>query len=329
MGMFCLSTAESTELQSYLKLRRLHKVSSVSPGVSLEIIVGKRVIEIEGTVQGSASCDGEHSLILALNQSKSLVVQAKSLENWLTGGQIAIRALVQVERKSDLEMPEYRLIAAIHRAEIQRWEKEQQAMLAKKQQQEVEAARQRAGRTPVAGSRHKSPNAPYQNASFNEAAYFQAYYNFIRRYNKRLTHEQAYEITRTILYYSDYYGVDPRFITAIVLVESGFNPNATSRAGAMGLGQLMPGTARGLGVVDPYDPTQNLAGSIKLVRGHLEKYWRQTGGDKDWEHVILTLAAYNAGSGAVRKYGGVPPYKETRHYVEKVIRTYKQLCGVP
>lgn len=329
--MLCLSMADGMELQSYIKLRRQHKVSGVSPVMSLEIIVGKRVIEIEGTVQGSASCDGEHSLILALNENKSLVVQAKSLENWLTGGQIAIRALVQVERKSDLEMPEYRLIAAAHRAEIQRWEREQQTLLAQKQQQEAEAARQRAGRTPAAGSRHKSPHSQtqYQNASFNEAAYFHAYYNFIRRYNKRLTHEQADEITRTILYYSRYYGVDPRFIMAIVLVESGFNPNAKSRAGAMGLGQLMPGTARGLGVVDPYDPSQNLAGSIKLVRGHLEKYWRQTGSHGDWEHVILTLAAYNAGSGAVRKYGGVPPYKETRNYVEKVIRTYKQLCGVP
>jgi soluble lytic murein transglycosylase-like protein len=328
-GLLCLSTADSTELQSYIKLRRAHKVVGISPAASLEIIVGKRVIEVEGIVQGSASCDGVYSIILALNQNKSLVVQAKSIESWLMGGQITIRALVQVERKSDLEMPEYRLIAAIHRAEIERWDKEQQAILAKKQL-EAEAARQRAGRTPSLSSRYKSPQAQshsqqqYQTGGFNEAAY----YHFIRRYNKRLTHEDALEITRAILHYSVYYGVDPRFIMAIVLVESGFNPYAKSRAGAMGLGQLMPGTARGLGVVDPYDPVQNLAGSIKLVRGHLEKYWRQTGEPGNWDHVILTLAAYNAGSGAVKKYGGVPPYKETRNYVDKVIRTYKQLCGV-
>lgn len=330
-GLLCLLTADSTELQSYLKLRRAHKVVGVSPAASLEIIVGKRVIEVEGIVQGSASCGGEYSLILALNSNKSLVVQAKSIESWLTGGQIAIRALVQVERKSDLEMPEFRLIAAIHRAEIERWDAEQQAILAKKQQ-EAEAARQRAARTSSLNSRHKSPQAQsrshsqqqYLSGGFNEAAY----YHFIRRYNKRLSHEEALVITRAILHYSVYYGVDPRFMMAIVLVESGFNPYAKSRAGAMGLGQLMPGTARGLGVVDPYDPVQNLAGSIKLVRGHLEKYWRQTGEPGNWDHVILTLAAYNAGSGAVKKYGGVPPYKETRNYVDKVIRTYKQLCGV-
>jgi chaperonin GroEL len=105
-------------------------------------------------------------------------------------------------------------------------------------------------------------------------------------------------------------------------------PNATSRKGAAGLGQLMPSTARGLGVVDPYDPIQNLHGTVKLVRGHLEKYWAQTGDPNGWEHVVLALAAYNAGSGAVRKHGGVPPYRETQNYVRKVIQVYKQLCGI-
>jgi soluble lytic murein transglycosylase-like protein len=82
-------------------------------------------------------------------------------------------------------------------------------------------------------------------------------------------------------------------------------------------------------VVDPYDPIQNLAGTVRLVRGHLERYWQQVGGDPNtWEHVVLALAAYNAGSGAVRRHGGVPPYKETQSYIRKVIAVYKQLCGI-
>ncbi|MDM7460854.1 MAG: lytic transglycosylase domain-containing protein, partial [bacterium] len=158
--------------------------------------------------------------------------------------------------------------------------------------------------------------------------YLPEYAHFIRSRNPRLSQEQANQIAWAILRFSAHYGVDPRFIVAIVLVESGFNPDATSRKGAAGLGQLMPGTARGLGVVDPYDPIQNLHGTVKLVRGHLEKYWAQAGDPNGWEHVILALAAYNAGSGAVRKHGGVPPYRETQNYVRKVIRVYKQLCGI-
>jgi soluble lytic murein transglycosylase-like protein len=79
----------------------------------------------------------------------------------------------------------------------------------------------------------------------------------------------------------------------------------------------MPGTARGLGVSNAYDPEQNIAASIKLMSGHLSKY-----GD-----LALALSAYNAGPGAVKKYKGVPPYRETRNYVQKVTKLYKALCG--
>jgi soluble lytic murein transglycosylase-like protein len=185
-------------------------------------------------------------------------------------------------------------------------------------------------------SRAKSPAPPqrpqpapdWDTFRANLHLYVPEYAGFIRSRNPRLSLQQAEQIAWAILRFSAHYGVDPRFIVAIVLVESGFNPNATSRKGAAGLGQLMPSTARGLGVVDPYDPIQNLHGTVKLVRGHLEKYWAQTGDPNGWEHVVLALAAYNAGSGAVRKYGGVPPYRETQNYVRKVIQVYKQLCGI-
>ncbi|MCB8931914.1 MAG: lytic transglycosylase domain-containing protein [Chthonomonadaceae bacterium] len=114
---------------------------------------------------------------------------------------------------------------------------------------------------------------------------------------------------------------------AMLMVESGFDPGATSRTGAMGLGQLMPGTARGMGVGNPYDSIENLYGTVRLIRGHLDKYGKQTGNAGSYESLVLALAAYNAGGGAVARHGGVPPYRETQNYIRKVIALYERLSG--
>jgi soluble lytic murein transglycosylase-like protein len=105
-------------------------------------------------------------------------------------------------------------------------------------------------------------------------------------------------------------GIDPALLKGLVSQESGFNPNARSGAGAVGLTQLMPGTAAALGVTNPLDPAQSLQGGAKYLREQLDRF----GGDEK-----LALAAYNAGPGAVQKYGGVPPYAETQNYVTSVM----------
>ena len=105
------------------------------------------------------------------------------------------------------------------------------------------------------------------------------------------------------------HGIDPALLAGLVKQESGFNPNAGSPAGARGLTQLMPGTAAGLGVTDVLDPVQSLDGGAKYLRQQLDAF----GGD-----VTRALAAYNAGPGAVQRYGGVPPYAETQNYVRIV-----------
>ncbi len=90
----------------------------------------------------------------------------------------------------------------------------------------------------------------------------------------------------------------------------------------------MPEEARKLGLSNPYDPVQNIAGAVYLLKGRLDKY---SGGvskqDLKMRHIILALASYNAGMGAVKRYGGVPPYRETRNYVKKVEKIYRELCG--
>jgi len=108
------------------------------------------------------------------------------------------------------------------------------------------------------------------------------------------------------------HNVDPDLFDALVNAESSYDPSARSRAGALGLSQLMPDTARGLGVTNPFDPADNLNGGAKYLRSLLDKF-----GD-----IPTALAAYNAGPGSIEKYGGIPPYTETKVYVSKIMASY-------
>ncbi len=123
---------------------------------------------------------------------------------------------------------------------------------------------------------------------------------------------------RLVDQYAEEYGVDARLVAAVMRVESCLDRNAVSRAGAKGLMQLMPDTAHELGVQDIFDPAENIRGGIAYLSQMLSRFGQKT---------ELALAAYNAGPGAVERFGGVPPYKETQSYLKRVALQYRKEGG--
>ena len=119
---------------------------------------------------------------------------------------------------------------------------------------------------------------------------------------------------RLIAYMGRRYGVHAALVKAVIAAESNFEPGAVSRAGAQGMMQLMPATAEELGVEHPFGVVENVDGGVRYLRAMLERF-----GD-----VRRALAAYNAGPGTVDRYGGVPPYPETRTYVKRVLQYYRE-----
>jgi soluble lytic murein transglycosylase-like protein len=145
-----------------------------------------------------------------------------------------------------------------------------------------------------------------------------AYASVLRQYNPELPDWQSKDLARHLLATAQRYHLDTNMLAAIVTVESSWHTHARSYAGAIGLGQLMPGTAATLGV-NPRDPAQNLQGAAIYLRSLLQRFGSNP------HRYELTFAAYNAGPKAVDQYGGIPPYGETQHYVLKVLRAWHTL----
>ena len=176
-------------------------------------------------------------------------------------------------------------------------------------------------------SGHRSPYAvPSSSRSYGgemlsaRRQLLEQYSAAVRWFNPRLSATDSQAIAGHIIWYSQANGVDARLIMAVIGVESEFDVHATSNHGAMGLGQLMPGTARDLGVTNAYDPEQNIAGAVRLIRWHLQQ------NVNSHDPLALALASYNAGENAVKRFHGVPPYAETQRYIWKIKRLYAQLC---
>jgi soluble lytic murein transglycosylase-like protein len=304
----------ATSFDDYLKQRKRLGISQATSVAALETMVGERVLEIKGIVKGTFRANGKTSLLLERTDGQTEIIESVVAVDWLHGNEIPARLLVKAVRPTETDQLRASLLAAAPEARMASYELAQ-SRLAKKQPKSTKPI---SGAVRVASGPKRDWNLPASEVTPH-------YARFIQSQNKRLNWDQAMEIATGIVGFSIQYGVDARLIMAMVMTESTFNPNVVSRSGARGLGQLMPGTAAGLGVRDSFDINQNLWGTVRLVRGHLDKYRKQTG--DSFNGLVLSLAAYNAGSGAVRRHGGVPPYRETQNYVRKVIALYNRFCG--
>lgn len=333
----------------YLSLRRSYPPR---PGLTLDVAAqnpeGCRgmTLEIEGRLLGTARGTDGASLMVSTAKNGTLVLEMSALPTWLQSGD-RLRALVAVGGRegttTKIGMPDLVVVAVASASDIRAAEMRWQATVAARQareRQNRETGRRAAAllaRPPAAGKASPSASRPALDArvaalsrSFSPdiRAVYAPYRAAIRSMNRKLSEREVDAITSSILVFSEQMDVDPRLVIAVIIAESSFNPNVTSHKGAMGLGQLMPEEARKLGLTNPYDPVQNIGGAVYLLKGRLDKY---SGGaskqNLSMRHIILALASYNAGMGAVKRYGGVPPYRETRNYVRKVEQIYRRLCG--
>jgi hypothetical protein len=297
-----------------------------------------RAVEISGDVLGAVVSGSTHTLLMNVSGTEISVLAPEkyAVADWVQPGQ-KVRMLLSVESVGAVAGGSpFRLISAAPEDAVASAEAVAPAgwMRVSSSSRSVAYVRDPnygATRSVEAGGGSGTVTAGRPICTLSPAALnvYGRYYLAIRQLNANLTDSEANKITSSVLYFSDQNQVDPRLIIAMIIAESGFDTNATSHTGAMGLGQLMPETARGLGVTDAYDPVQNIGASVRLLRGHLDRYGGAPAhaGVIPFDQIKLVMAAYNAGPGAVSKYHGVPPYRETQNYVRKVAAYYKALCG--
>ena len=291
-----------------------------------------RALEISVTVSGLVSSGAERTALLLVGDDSVYVALPAGLRaaSWLDTG-LRARALL-VAAPDDGALPSgLRLVALAPEGDVaaaekaaQRAEAAHQAALARSLP--FVSADQPAGRISYSSDYAGHPAGALSPRAL---AIYAPYRGLVRHWNRRLSEAEVDKITTSVLYFSDINNIDPRLVVATIIAESDFDIHSTSRAGAMGLAQIMPDEARGLGVTDAYDPVQNIGAAVHLLRGHLDKYGGApaNGGVIPFDQIALTMAAYNAGPGAVRKYHGVPPYRETRRYIARITALYRKMCG--
>ncbi|MGC4046141.1 MAG: lytic transglycosylase domain-containing protein [Armatimonas sp.] len=352
------ATWAQTPLSQYLKLKKqTHPDPTLDPA---EVKANPRAyasktFEFKGIFRGSVGDeDSDEGVLLIIDGVPSL--RMSRVPDWL-GKNVEVRLLCVASPVPDDELrtgwPDFSLVAIIESSEIDALEARQRAAEAARIAAAKKAAQQKELVTPVKQAQNGSSSAPNgprpprfrspHNASTAPPAgppirltelteeaqgVFPVYRDYIRNHNRRLNEQQAGSITYAILKFSQEWDMDPRLIVATIIAESDFRIQERSHAGAMGLIQLMPDEVQRLKLSNPYDPIQNVMGGIFLLKERLNKYSGSSNfKDASMQHIILALASYNAGMGAVKKYGGVPPYRETQGYVRRIEKLYRELCA--
>lgn len=335
-----LAPSEAVPVDEYLALRRQlgcnRSLTYSSVCASPEAYAGA-VFEVSGRLNGYIEGEKTLTFMLTLADGSTVTLVAPPGDRpFLTRSTTSsVRALVRVGAGVIGNVAPLETIAVTDDGEV---------CYRERLAAEAERRRQMAQRATV--SRHMTPAGsvklrpmPNAGAGLSELArryltpeaqaIYPNYYAFIANHNKRLRPEQVDAIAVSILYFAHRHRVDPRLIVAMIIAESDFDPMSTSHKGAMGLGQIMPDEARAFNLRNPYDPIENVRASVNMLRMKLDMY-RERGvpeGQMTLRQIQLAMAAYNAGAGAVKKYGGIPPYRETQRYVQRVISLYRQLCG--
>ena len=306
-------------LNDYLALRKENQISKSSRVDALDDFVGRKVFELKCIVTGSLEVDGKKSIYVRYADNKTEQgINATTVPDWLKSGEVAARLLVVVTKAEKNGNMEIELLGAASESEVSTYE----AAHAPKPAPPVKATTKAATPTVRRGS---MPSRGGKVARVKgDPRIVGIYANFIKNYNKKLSNGQAYEIAQAIIDWSLTYDIDARLVVAVIITESDFNPGCISRANAMGLGQLMAENCSEYGITNVWDANQNLYGTVRQLREHLDRY---PGAESDPNKLALMLAAYNAGPGAVKRFGGVPPYRETQNYIKRVFSRYRQLCG--
>ena len=324
LGASALTFARSSA--EYLKLRVQHGIVQAVGASALREVVKPKVLELQGRVVGSCQADETTILIFRRADGDTQEVEAKVVPDWLGETGADVRLLVRCARSEKGAALKTTLVAAAPELDVLQVEEAYWRGLAAERRAVSPSKKPLASR----GGRVARPSlfGPIGRAVARRewvvprSDVTPFYAGYILKSNPRLGAAQAGQIAEGVVGFSLQYGVDARLVMAMLIVESGFNPGAVSRTGAVGLGQLMPGTARWMGVRNSYDAMDNLSGMVRLLKTHMNGYRTPDGSNP------LVLAAYNAGAGAVRRHGGVPPYRETQNYVRKVTAIYRKLCGI-
>ncbi len=344
------SSARALPVDQYIKLRRTEhcdrSLAFEEVSANPTLFEGK-VIELRGNVNGSIRKTNAIAFLLALPDGKSIFMDAPQGDAPMVanGHGQGVRVLVRVApMKSGSNMLQLAPLAIAYEGEVSLRDKEAEAAeaaAAARKQAQAHASNPEQTKFASRGTTYRQ-SAGFQNPAAQMSISSQAmrvlsqeaqsiypyYRNFILKCNKKLSQKQLDDITCSVLYFSQQHKVDPRLVCAMIIAESDFDPKCTSNKGAMGLGQVMPDEASQYKLSNPYDPVQNVGAAVGLLKTKLMMYGDPTNPNSlTLRQIQLALAAYNAGPGAVKKYGGIPPYRETQGYVKRILSTYKELCG--
>jgi len=319
--------ADMVSPAEYAELRKRHNIDRTELIRVLDSLVGTRILEVKGKISGTFDTGDHRGIMLdRMDGQDPLVLEAEVVPEWVKTSEGRVKAIIRAFRSDEGAGLQARLIGIIATeaipdlaAPVKRLSGQGDPNASKPPRTSgSSASRGSAPRTSVASGGGRNWVVPASEATPIYAA-------FARKQNPRLSQAEATRIAQSVIGFSIQNGIDARLTMAVIMAESSFNPKVTSHAGAGGLGQLMPGTAAELGVRNRYDPVENVWGMVRLLRQHLDKYNKQT--RDPYRALELSLAAYNAGPGAVKRHGGIPPYRETQRYVVKVISFYRALCG--